>query len=604
MPISFEIGIFLQVKFKGGKGEMKLLKNTSLKNKLLLTVSIVVLLLIAIITTQSISELNNRMNVDLEQELKSVGLLTAMNLDSDEVKDLLSEKGETNAKFTKIQKQLDMIQDQQGIMSWSYIWDVKDEGGVNPIGYTSNLNEVYEAGEIFTDLADEHVETAKLAIENNSTEVTDIFEDPFGSWRTVFSPIKDDNGQQIALLGIDYSADYINTIIKTSVIKQIVIAIIGILILLVLVYIIIDRLLKPLKKVVNVANQVANGELIDVDLETSKDEIGKLSESIRTMVANLQHIILNIRNTSNHVSSAANQLTVHAGETYNSSTNIALDMNQITQNAEASMTMTEETAAAMEETATGIQQIADSANVAAESSISASQASERGNEVVQQVIAQMELINDSVEQIGTTINGLHINTKKISEIVSLITAIADQTNLLALNAAIEAARAGEHGKGFAVVADEVRRLAEQSSQSATEIYNLISSIQSDSNASITVMEKGKEDVKVGMAFTNEVGEIFKEILTSSEEVASQIREISAASQQISASSEEVAASVNNIKQSAEQSAEFSSNVSKSTQEQLSTMQEVKDASSSLGKTAEELQGLVAKFKLENNHNGH
>ncbi len=583
---------------------MKLLKNTSLKNKLLLTVSIVVLLLIAIITTQSISELNNRMNVDLEQELKSVGLLTAMNLDSDEVKDLLSEKGETNAKFTKIQKQLDMIQEQQGIMSWSYIWDVKDEGGVNPIGYTSNLNEVYEAGEIFTELADEHVETAKLAIENNSTEVTDIFEDPFGSWRTVFSPIKDDSGQLIALLGIDYSADYINTIIKTSVIKQIVIAIIGILILLVLVYIIIDRLLKPLKKVVNVANQVANGELIDVDLETSKDEIGKLSESIRTMVANLQHIILNIRNTSNHVSSAANQLTVHAGETYSSSTNIALDMNQITQNAEASMTITEETAAAMEETATGIQQIADSANTAAESSISASQASERGNEVVQQVIAQMELINDSVEQIGTTINGLHVNTKKISEIVSLITAIADQTNLLALNAAIEAARAGEHGKGFAVVADEVRRLAEQSSQSATEIYNLISSIQSDSNASITVMEKGKEDVKVGMAFTTEVGEIFKEILTSSEEVASQIREISAASQQISASSEEVAASVNNIKQSAEQSAEFSSNVSKSTQEQLSTMQEVKDASSSLGKTAEELQGLVAKFKLENDHNGH
>lgn len=578
---------------------MKLFKNVSLKSKLLLTVSIIVLLLIAIITTQSIRELNNRMSVDLEQELKSVGLLTAMNLDRNDVKDLLTEKGETNAKFKKIQKQLDKIQEEQGIMSWSYIWDVKDADGVNPIGYTSNLNEVYEAGEIFTDLADEHVKTAKLAIKNNSTAVTDIFEDPYGSWRTVFTPINDDNGKLIALLGIDYSADYINTIIKTSVIKQIVIAVIGILLLLVLLYIIIDRLLKPLKKVVNAANQVANGQLINVDLEITKDEIGNLSKSIQTMVSNLQHIILNIRNTSDNVSSAANQLTINAAETYNSSTIIAQDMGQITQNAEASMVMTEETAAAMEETATGIQQIADSANTAAESSISASQASERGNHVVQQVIAQMELINDSVEQIGTTINGLHINTKKISDIVNLITAIADQTNLLALNAAIEAARAGEHGKGFAVVADEVRRLAEQSSQSATEIYNLISTIQADSNASITVMEKGKEDVKAGMEFTNEVGEIFKEILTSSEEVASQIREISAASQQISASSEEVAASVNNIKQSAEQSSEFSANVSSATQEQLTTIQEVKEASSSLGKTAEELQVLVAKFKLEN-----
>lgn len=600
MPISFEIGYFFaQNTIKEEVIIMKLFKNVSLKNKLLLTVSIIVLLLIAIITTQSIRELNNRMSVDLEQELKSVGLLTAMNLNSNDVKDLLTEKGETNAKFKKIQKQLDKIKEEQGIMSWSYIWDVKDADGVNPIGYTSNLNDVYEAGEIFTDLADEHVKTAKLAIKNNGTAVTDIFEDPYGSWRTVFTPIKDDNGKLIALLGIDYSADYINTILKTSVIKQIVIAVIGILLLLVLLYIIINRVLKPLKKVVNAANQVANGELINVDLEITKDEIGNLSKSIHTMVSNLQHIILNIRNTSDNVSSAANQLTVNAAETYNSSTIIAQDMGQITQNAEASMVMTEETAAAMEETATGIQQIADSANTAAELSISASQASERGNYVVQQVIAQMELINDSVEQIGTTINGLHINTKKISDIVNLITAIADQTNLLALNAAIEAARAGEHGKGFAVVADEVRRLAEQSSQSATEIYNLISTIQADSNASITVMEKGKEDVKAGMEFTNEVGEIFKEILTSSEEVASQIREISAASQQISASSEEVAASVNNIKQSAEQSSEFSANVSNATQEQLTTMQEVKEASSSLGNTAEELQVLVAKFKLEN-----
>lgn len=579
---------------------MKLFKNASLKYKLLLTVSIVVLVLIAAITTQSINELNNRMNTDLEQELESVGLLTAMNLDSDEVKDLLGTTGENNANFKKVQHQLDTIQEEQKIMSWSYIWDMKD-GGVNPIGYTTNLNEVYEAGELFVDLAPEHVEAAKLAIENNQTKVSDVFEDPFGAWRTVFSPIKDGNGEMIALLGIDYSADYINTIIRDSVIKQIAITAIGLVLLLALLYIGIGQLLKPLEKVVIVANQVANGELNNVDLEITNDEIGKLSQSIEIMVSNLQHVILNIRNTSNHVSSATNQLTVNATGSYNSSTQIAKDMERITQNAEDSLIITEETAAAMEETAFGIQQIAESANTAAESSITASQASEHGDNVVQQVIAQMQLINESVEQIGKTINGLHVNTNKISDIVSIITAIADQTNLLALNAAIEAARAGEHGKGFAVVADEVRRLAEQSSESATEIYKLISTIQSDSNASIVVMEKGKEDVKVGMDYTNEVGTIFKKILTSSEEVANQIREISAASQQISASSEEITASVTNIKKASEQSSEFSSNVSQSTQEQLTTMQEVKDASSSLGQTAEELQALVAKFKLGNDN---
>ena len=145
-----------------------------------------------------------------------------MNLDRDEVNDLLGTTGENNANFKKVQYQLDTIQEEQKIMSWSYIWDMKD-GGVNPIGYTTNLNEVYEAGELFADLAPEHVEAAKLAIENNQTKVSDVFEDPFGAWRTVFSPIKDGNGEIIALLGIDYSADYINTIIRDSVIKQIAI---------------------------------------------------------------------------------------------------------------------------------------------------------------------------------------------------------------------------------------------------------------------------------------------------------------------------------------------------------------------------------------------
>ena len=596
------MGLFLCVK-KDTKIEeeeiiiMRFFKNMSLKYKLLLTVSIIVLALFTVLTTQSISQLNGQLENDLEQELKSVGLLTAMNLDSKDIDGLLKVQGEDDPEFLKMQSTLDGIREEQGIMFWSYIWEMEDNG-VTPIGYTENLNEAYEAGELFTDLAPVHVDTAKLAIKNDQSEVTTIFEDSFGSWRTVFSPLKDESGNTIAVLGIDYSADYIDTIIKKSVTKQIIIAVIGISILLVLLYFTIDRLLLPLKKVVIVADQVANGELNDVDLQITNDEVGQLSQSIKTMVSNLQHVILNIRNTSDHVASSANQLTMNATESYISSTNVSKEMKNIAQNAETSLVMTEETAAAMEETAGGIQQIADSANTASESSLTASIAAEQGNKVVQQVIDQMQLINTSVEQIEETINGLHANSNKISDIVNIITAIAEQTNLLALNAAIEAARAGEHGKGFAVVADEVRRLAEQSSQSAKEIFQLIHMIQTDSNASVTVMEKGKEDVRVGMDYTNEVGEIFKRIVQSADEVADQIREISAASQEISASSEEVVASVNNIKKTSQQSTEFSLNVSQATQEQLVSMQEVKEASASLGQTAEKLQSLITNFKLE------
>ncbi|MFF3102250.1 methyl-accepting chemotaxis protein [Viridibacillus arvi] len=576
---------------------MRYFKNFSLKNKLLLTVSIIVLTLFTVITIQSITQLHTELEKNLEQELKSVGLLTSKNLAPNNVENLLTVKGNDDPQFKEIQSNLDDIKDKQGVMYWSYIWKMEPEG-VTTIGYTENLEEVYNAGELFTDIAPIHLKTAKLAIKNDQPEVTEIFEDSFGSWRTVFSPLKDGNGKTIAVLGIDYSADYIQTIITKSVTKQIITAIIGLVILLFVLYFTIDRLLKPLNKAVTVADQVANGDLKDVELETTNDEVGKLSQSIKTMVTNLQHVILNIKNTSNQVASSATQLTANATESYKNSTNVSNEMDRMARNAETALIMTEETATAMEESAEGIQRIAESAYTVSESSNLTSNAAKQGNEVIQQVIGQMNLINESVNQMDETIKGLNSNSTKISGIVNFITDIADQTNLLALNAAIEAARAGEQGKGFAVVADEVKKLAEQSSHFAGEIYKIINEIQVDSNASVMVMEKGKENVKVGLDYTTQAGAIFKEILNSAKHVAEQIQEISAASQQISASSEEVAATVNNLKVSSQQSAEFSLSVSKLTHEQLLAMQEVREASASLGQTAEELQELITKFELE------
>lgn len=571
-------------------------KTLSLKNKLLLTVSVFIFIIFFIITAQNIQKFNQLLDSDLARELESVGILTAMQLTPESLTKLKEVTSDNDPNFSENQKLLDDIQKQQGIMSWSYIWEINGDD-IIPIGYTSNLNEIYNPGEKFTDLSPIHTDAAKKAIKDEKPEVTPIFEDDFGVWKTVFIPLKDSFGQTFGVIGIDYSAEYINTIIKSTIIKQISLAIIGLIILLVLLSFTIFRLLKPLNKVVTVADQVAHGDLSKIDLDIANDEIGKLSHSIKTMVENLKLIITNIKDTSNQLASSSEQLSANSREAFEFSNVVSNEIEKVAISANTTLNITDESAVAMEESAQGIQRIAESAASVSESSHTTSHEARKGSKVVNDLIQQMSLISESVNLIGETITKLNNNSNKISEFVGFITTIADQTNLLALNAAIEAARAGEHGKGFAVVADEVKKLAEQSANSAGQISQLIDDIQVDSITSVAAMEKGKEDVKTGYSLSLEADELFKRILSSAELVAGQIEEVSAASEQLSASTEEVAASVHEMKTMAEQSAEHSTHVTSITQQQVISMDEINSASALLEKTAEELQQLIQKFNL-------
>ncbi|MFD0050108.1 methyl-accepting chemotaxis protein [Actinomycetes bacterium NPDC127524] len=574
-----------------------MIKKLSLRNKILIIVFITVLILTGVLSGTSIYSLKHKMQEDLQHELSSVGLLTEKNLNPEQIHQLLSVSSSDDFVFKNVQKELDSIKKEQGIMSWSYIWK-PDQGGFTPIGYTSDLNEIYKPGQLFKDIAPIHLKTAKLAISTGKPQVTDIFKDSFGTWRTVFTPVTY-NGETIAVLGIDYSAEYINKSLNSSIINQILISLGGLIVMMSLLYFVINRLLRPLKKMVGIADSIAKGDLtVDINLAAaSKDEVGRLSGSIGEMVKNLNGLITNIHDTSSYLAASAEELSANASETYDYSMKVSDDVAKVAKGNEITLRTTEESAAAIEETAYGIQKIAGSSFIVSESSTLTSREAKDGNHIIQRLIQQMSLINTSVNQIGSAIIKLNDNTTKIDDFVRIISDIANQTNLLALNAAIEAARAGEHGKGFAVVADEVRKLAEQSASSATQITELIRDIQQDSASSISVMEEGEENVEAGLKLTNEAGEVFKRILDSAEEVAMQIHEVSAASEQISASSEEVAASVNEMKATAQSTSEFSGRVSDATYEQLSSMEEIKATSNSLGKTAEELQELVGKFKI-------
>ncbi|WP_442854536.1 methyl-accepting chemotaxis protein [Bacillus sp. SJS] len=262
------------------------------------------------------------------------------------------------------------------------------------------------------------------------------------------------------------------------------------------------------------------------------------------------------------------------------------------------MVSTEETAKAVQEIATGVQYVAERAASVSLTVSEAAEQTQKGSIYIDKAVKQMDDIYHSVEETTRLVIELGDKSAEINKIVDVITAISEQTNLLALNAAIEAARAGEHGKGFAVVADEVRKLAEGSKQSAEQITTLIRSIQKRTNLVIDHMAKEKEQAAGGLDLIKETGDNFTMIQKAVQDVNSQIQEVSATAEQMSASSEEVTASVEEMASIATESASSTQQVAAGAQQQYSSMEEIGQSINKLAELAAGLKTEVAKFKTK------
>lgn len=363
-------------------------------------------------------------------------------------------------------------------------------------------------------------------------------------------------------------------------------------------YIISQQITRPIVEVANVANRISDGELTVEPLQIrTKDEVGELSQSVNTMVENLRTIIQQVNATAADLASSAEELSVNAEHTSKATEQIATTIQEVAYGAEKQVKSVEDSVTAIQGVSTGAQQVTANAEHAAQSAIEASEIAIEGNQALQIVVSQMHSIDDTVNNIAEIVRRLGNSSQEIGQIVQVITAIAEQTNLLALNAAIEAARAGEQGRGFAVVADEVRKLAEQSAGSAQQIEKLITAIQLESNQAVLSMEKGTREVAVGLEVVNNAGKSFVQIQDAVTQVASQIQEVKTYSVQMSVGTEQVVELVSVIEEVAENSADGTQNVSAATEEQLAAMEEVTSSAGSLARIAEELQSHVSRFKL-------
>ena len=378
-----------------------------------------------------------------------------------------------------------------------------------------------------------------------------------------------------------------------------VIFVISIAIFICVLYWFVNRqVAQPLKKLKDgIYRLVENKELTQsIDIKR-KDEIGQVANALNTFIEDLHGTVRNINDYTVQVEGVAQNSSAKAQEAKLAFQQVAVSFQEVAHGTENQLHSSEESARAMEEMAIGIQRVAEASSTMADSAKKMADEALLGNDSIGKVTTQMDSIHQSVNHSAEAVKSLDSRSQEISQIVEVIANIASQTNLLALNAAIEAARAGEQGRGFAVVADEVRKLAEQSNDSATQIANLIAEIQKETSFAVEAMNEGSEQVNIGIAVARDAGEAFQRIMDSTQVVSDQIQDISSVAEQMSAAAEEVTASIQQLSHIARESANSASGVSASVEDQLSSMNDLSTSAEKLSHMANDLKLLVGKFKV-------
>ena len=387
------------------------------------------------------------------------------------------------------------------------------------------------------------------------------------------------------------TADRITSIIMTT-------SVIVLIVVLLFSYVIAKIIAGPITRITAATKKLAQGDLTGVPIEVNtRDELNVLATAFNDMQNNWRNVVHNITNSSNEVAAAADELIASADETARSSNHITEAIQNVAVGARSTEDQIEENKRALEEVTIGVTRVATSTSAVSEISEQTRSISNKGRQSIEQVMAQMDQISSSTNDTAEIISTLNERSNEIVSIVKAITDISEQTNLLALNAAIEAARAGEHGKGFAVVADEVRKLAEQSHTSAELITELIHSIQADTQKAVTSMQKGAEDVSEGIQVVKVADEGFEAINDSVQTLAVEIEDITAVSEQMSASAQQLLASMEEISSISQTSASNSESVAAASEQQLAVIQEVNSSIENLGTLAESLRNEVKQFKI-------
>lgn len=368
----------------------------------------------------------------------------------------------------------------------------------------------------------------------------------------------------------------------------------------VIIYLVMRRTLRPISAMNAKLRELASGEAdltARLAVVNTRDEIGELSGSFNRMLDNLGQLVLAIRSQGQHVAGETGQLLGHVEAVSSSVEQATVRIQEANTGLQSQMSGYERNLARVGEISGGVSSIVAISSETSDLAVAASDRAQAGETAVQGLTEQMDEIQQTVRLAAAGIGRLGERSQAIDDIAGLIASIASRTNILALNASIEAARAGEEGKGFAVVAGEIRKLAEQSTASASQIAELIHEVLQDTSGTVVSIERGMSAVERGRSQADQVRELFDMLVAATSDVSSHMARIAASASQLNTHADRVEAEITDSVVIGQQSTRNFEQIAAMSEEQLASMLEMTGSVQQLARTAEELKAMLNRFNV-------
>lgn len=552
-------------------------------NMLIVTIIIFVIIAIGLVIT---SEMNHTLEKEYNARLGKIFALSEYHLEQTLPGDWHLEAGELYKGEVKIADETALI-DKIGQLSDAAITIFAGDTRVN-------TNITVDGKRLVGTTADPAVTQVVLEESKNYNGTAKVVGEPY---LTQYHPIKNGQGDTIGMLFAGVPSAEITALTQKMLVKMFVIALLAAIIAIFTGTLFVRSIVKPLKHLIVQLDTISSGNDATQQLEiTSKDEVGRLANAFNEMLTTLRTLMRNVKETATQVSGASIELSATASSATATTQKMTTSMQQLASGANTQKQSTNENAETMTDIASGIQLVTEANEEVSTYVTDAFNTATYGEETVQAMQAQMTAMTNVVHNSTISVTTLNEQADDIGKIVEVIHAIADQTNLLALNASIEAARAGEHGKGFAIVAGEVRKLAEQSKTSAAQIASTIHMMQQLSKEARKHMRQSEQEAAASANVARTASIAFGEITTKVTLVTSKIQEVSSIAEELYARIELVNDSTQLVAKIATDAGHQADSVTQIADTNLQSMEDINEAAVQLAKNAENLHTLIHQFK--------